>query len=99
MRKTFKLTHPKIKYARLIEAVRHDVKKYIKRERNKDLPEGVDFWDFDCKFGTTEENATQIHLAEINQFIDQAEKQQLESFYLEILAKAGHRTKKPKADE
>ncbi len=99
MKKTFKLTHPKIKYARLIEAVRHDVKKYIKRERNKALPEGVDFWDFACKFGNTEETAENIHFAEISKCIDQVERQQLESFYLEILAKPGLRTKKTKLDE
>ncbi len=94
MKKTFKVTHPKIKKDRLIEAVRHDVKKYIKRERNKKLPDGVDFWDFDCKFGNTEEGAKVIHLSEINKYIDQAEQQQLDSFYLEILAKPGHRMKK-----
>jgi hypothetical protein len=94
MKKTFKLTHPKIKRDRLVEAVRHDVKKYIKRERNKKLPEGVDFWDFDCRFGNTAEDAKTIHLTEINKFIDQAEEQQLETFYLEILAKPGHRMKK-----
>ncbi|MCP4343512.1 MAG: hypothetical protein GY799_32705 [Desulfobulbaceae bacterium] len=99
MKKTFKLTHPKIKYDRLVEAVRHDVKKYIKRERKKTLPEGVDFWDFDCKFGNTEENVQAIHVAEINKFIDQVEAQKLESFYLEILAKPGIRTKKPITDE
>ena len=95
MKKTFKLTDPKIKKDRLIEAIRHEVKKYIKRERNKALPEDVDFWDFDCKFGTTAEDAKVIHLAEINKFIDTAVEQQLETFYLEILAKPGHRTKKP----
>ena len=42
MKKTFQLEHPKIKPARLIEAVRRDVKKYIKREKRKSLPEGVD---------------------------------------------------------
>jgi hypothetical protein len=94
MKKTFTLTHPKIKYARLIEAARHDVKKYIKRERNKTLPEGVDFWDFDCKFGNTAEDSQEIHLAEIGKCIDKVEAQQLESFYLEILAKPGHRMKK-----
>lgn len=94
MKKTFKVTHPKIKKDRLIEAVRHDVKKYIKRERNKKLRDGVDFWDFDCKFGNTEEEAKEIHLSEINKYIDQAEQQQLDSFYLEILAKPGHRMKK-----
>ena len=99
MKKTFKLAHPKIKYARLIESVRHDVKKYIKRERNKVLPEGVGFWDFACRFGNTEEDAADIHLAEITKCIDQVERQQLESFYLEILAKPGCRTKKPQQQE
>ena len=99
MRKTFKLTHPKIKVARLVEAVKHDVKKYLKRERRKKLPEGVDFWDFDCKFGRTAEESEVIHLSEMNKFIDKAEEQQLESFYVEILAKPGHRMKKPKPIE
>ncbi|MCK5099039.1 MAG: hypothetical protein KAR45_13110 [Desulfobacteraceae bacterium] len=94
MKKTFILTHPKIKFARLIEAAKHDAKKYIKRERKKKLPENVDYWDFDCKYGHTEQQAKTIHVSEINKCIDDAEKLQLESFYLEILAKAGHRKKK-----
>ena len=96
MKKTFNLVHPKIKYARLVDAVRGDVKKYLKRERRKELPEKFDFWDFDCKFGPTAEEAKVIHVAEIGKFIDAAEVEQLESFYVEILAKGGHRTKKPK---
>lgn len=99
MKKTFQLTHPKIKVARLFEAVKRDIKKYVKRERNKKLPEGVDFWDFDCKFGSTEEDSQEIHLSEFNQFIDKAEEQQLKSFYVEILVKPGHRTKKPLPQE
>jgi len=94
MKKTFILTHPKIKFARLIEAAKHDAKKYIKRERKKKLPENVDYWDFDCKYGHTEQQAKTIHVSEINKCIDDAEKLQLESFYLEILAKTGHRNKK-----
>ena len=39
MKKTFELTHPKIKPARKVESVKHEVKKYLKRERNKTLPE------------------------------------------------------------
>lgn len=97
MKKTFKLTHPKIKPARLVEAVRRDVKKYLKREGRKDLPEGVDFWDFDCKYGPTEERAEVIHPGEIGKCIGEAEAEGLESFYLEILAKPGRRTKKPVA--
>jgi hypothetical protein len=95
MKKTFKLTHPKKKYARLVDTVRRDVKKYIKRERNKELPEDADFWGFDCKFGSTVEGAEMIPLADIGKRIDAAEEQQLESFYIEILAKPANRTDNP----
>ena len=94
MKKTYKLTHPKIKPARLIDSVKHDVKKYLKRERNKSLPKGVDFWDFDCKYGPSEDEAVVIHLSAINKNIDEAEKNNLESFYIEIMAAPGYRTKK-----
>lgn len=49
MKKTFALTNPRIQYARQIEGAKSDVRKYLKREREKKLPDGVDFWDFDCK--------------------------------------------------
>ena len=96
MKKTFKLTHPKIKVPRLVDAAKSDVRKYVKRERKKELPEGVDFWDFACKFGPNPEESKVIHLAEINKYIDGAEEKQLTSFYVEILARPGNRTKKPK---
>ena len=99
MRKTFILTHPKIKRPRLIEAVKHEIKKYVKRERNKTLPTGVDFWDFDCKFGPSAEEAVKIHLAETNKYIDKIDQEQLDSFYMEILAKPGHRQKREKTVE
>jgi Family of unknown function (DUF6172) len=98
MKKTFVLKHPKIKAARLFEAVKRDVKKYIKREQKKELPENVDYWDFDCRYGHTEQEAKPIHISEINKSIDEAEGLSLESFYLEIIAKAGHRKKKETAD-
>jgi hypothetical protein len=91
MKKTFVLSHPKIKLPRLVESIKHEVKKYLKRERNKTLPNGADYWDFDCRFGTDKDSAEVIHLATINKHIDEAEKNELESFYLEILAKPGVR--------
>lgn len=91
MKKTFNLEHDKIKPARMVEAVKHEVKKYLKRERNKKLPNDVDFWDFDCKFGATEADAEEVHVSTLNQKISEAEAQQQKSFYIEILAKPGHR--------
>ena len=94
MKKTFNLTHPKIKYPRMVEATKSEVRKYIKRERRRELPEGVDYWDFDCKFGDTEAEARAIHLKELDGCINEAEKRGLTSFYIEILATPGCRTKK-----
>jgi hypothetical protein len=94
MKKTFKMTHEKIKVPRLVEAIKHEVKKYLQRERRKPLPPEVDFWDFDCRFGIDEASSEVIHVADINKAISTAEEKQLESFYLEILAKPGHRSRK-----
>jgi len=99
MKKTFIMTHPKLKVPRLVEAIKYEVKKYIKRERGKALPPDVDFWDFDCRFGVDEASSDVIHLSAINKAISQAEADQLESFYLEILVKQGHRSKKPKENQ
>ena len=92
MKKTFKIIYPKTKAAaRLIEAAKHDIRKYLKRERKKTLPEGVDFWDFDCKFGHVAGDAKEVHWSGICKLIDEAEEQQLEPFYVEILVKPGSR--------
>ena len=95
MKKTFALTHPKKAVARVAESIKHDVKKYLRRERNKALPLDADFWDFDCKFGHTEQEAKVIHVKEINKYIDEAEKLALPSLYLEILAKPQTRKQYP----
>ena len=99
MKKIFSLSHEKIKTPRLVDSIKHDVKKYIRRERNKQLPEDADFLDFDCKYGHTKESAEVVHLSAINKHIDEAEKLELSSFYLEIVAKSGYRTKKPLSEE
>ena len=91
MKKTFPLKlegkHPE----RLLEATQHEIRKYIKRERRRALPEGVDFWDFDCKFGSTAETAQVAHLAELVPLIDALFKSDGAQFYIGILAKYGHR--------
>lgn len=89
MKKTFSLEHEKIKPARLVESAKHDVKKYLKRERRKTLPEGVDYWDFDCKFGLDEASATPVFTAEISKLIDGAVEAGNMQFYVEIIAKDG----------
>ena len=91
MKKTFTLNHEKIKYPRMVDAAKHEVKKYLKRERNKTLPEDADYWAFDCKFGNTAEDAQVVHVAELSNQIGEIEKQGLTSFYVEILARPAQR--------
>ena len=91
MKKIFALTHPKIKVPRLVDKIKYDVKRYFKREKKKPLPEGFDFWDFDCRFGQSAEVANPVIAADLLLAIDIAEKKGFESFYLEILARPGHK--------
>lgn len=94
MKKTFALTHETLAAARVVEAIKHDVRKYLKRERAKALPKGVDFWDFDCRFGASAATSQPVHVAEINTLISQAEADQLAQCYIEIIAKPGYRAPK-----
>ncbi|MGJ3700257.1 DUF6172 family protein [Variovorax sp. AFSI2.2] len=95
MRKTFQLQvegkHPD----RLLEAIKHEIRKYIKRERRRVLPEGSDFWDFDCKFGNSAETAETVHLSAITGLIDGVVKDAGKQFHVEILAKPGKRAPRP----
>jgi hypothetical protein len=97
MKKVFELTHPKKAPVRLGDAIKHEVKKYILRERKKPLAPGVDYWDFDCKIGLEANSALAIHVDDIHAQIDKFIAQEKSAFYLEILAKPGHR--KPKTED
>lgn len=88
MKKTFTFTHPKLQPARVSDAIKHEIKKYLNRERRKVLPAGKDYWTFDCRFGATADLAEKVFTSEINKHIDAALAQDLTSFYVEILARA-----------
>lgn len=90
MKKTFSLVHPKLHVDRVSDSAKHEIKKYFKRERKKTLPDDVDYWDFDCKFGDTETDAKAMFPSEINKAIDAAVLAKQESFYVEVLAKPGY---------
>ena len=97
MKKTFQLAIEGKNRDRVLDAVKYEIRKYVQRERRRPLAEGVDFLDFDCRFGATPETAAVAHLAEINQLIDALAKEGRDQFYVEILAKPGHRRSRPAA--
>jgi hypothetical protein len=63
MKKTFQLAAEGKNPDRLLEAIKNEIRKYVKRERRRELPAGADYWDFDCRFGATEAAAQPAHLS------------------------------------
>ena len=94
MKKTFPFNVPNKKPDRQLDTIRHEIKKYIARERRKAIPEGADFWDFDCRMGPNQDEASVLLVHEIPQRINQMAAEKAESFYLEILAKPGFKPNK-----
>jgi hypothetical protein len=99
MKKTFQLTVEGKNRDRVVEAVKNEIRKYLKRERRRDVPAGADYWDFDCKFGLAQESAEVVHLGNLIGLIDGVAKEGGDKFYVEILAKPGHRKAKPATGE
>ena len=79
---------------RVLEAVKHDIRKYFKRERGRALPPGVDFWDFDCQVGLTADSAEVVRVGAVIAAVDAAAKSGASSVYVEILSKHGLRVLK-----
>ncbi len=96
MKKTFSIISDNKKPARQVDAIKHEVKKYIARERRRDLPEGADFWDFNCKIGPSEDAAQDVHPTKINQAIDEMVTAGKQSFFIQVLAHPRTRQTKPK---
>jgi hypothetical protein len=95
MKKTFQLQvegkHPD----RLLDAIKHEIRKYVKRERRRELPAGADYWDFDCRFGAAEATAQAAHLSTLIGLIDGVARDGGSQFYIEILARPAQRKGKP----
>ena len=94
MKKLFLIDIPNKTRERQIDSIKNDIRKYIKREKSKKLPEGFNSWFFDCKFGQTKEDAEVINFADVIKNVDLAQTKNYASFYLEIVAKAIFREKK-----
>lgn len=91
MKKTFQLNIEGKHRDRVLDATKHEIRQYVKRQRRVPLPDGVDYWDFDCKFGKTQADAQAVHFATLTALIDAVAQAGGDAFYLELLAKSGYR--------
>lgn len=92
MKKTYRLDIEGKNRDRLLDAARHDMRRYVKRERSRPLPEGVDFWDFACRFGRDEASAADVHFATLNSLVDAVANEGAPQFYVEIVTRHGRRS-------
>ena len=98
MRKTFQLTDPKKHEERVLEAIKHEIRKYVKREKKKELPEKETmYWDFDCKIGASVEDAKAVVFEELIKALDAVKASGVTEVYVEVIAKAV--PKPPKAEK
>jgi Family of unknown function (DUF6172) len=95
VRKTYLLNVEGKNRDRLLDAAKHDIRKYVKRERSRPLPTGVDFFDFDCKLGASESAAASLHFATLMSGIDALVKEGADQFYVEVVTMHGHRSARP----
>ena len=93
MKKVFNLKEGNKNPARQLDAIKHEIRKYIKREKRKFLPEDVDFWDLKCKFGKNDEEPQVIEFVDITTHIDEASEQDCDTIYMEIIATKGYKPK------
>ena len=98
MKKNFPLQLEGKNSDRVLEAVKHEIRKYFKRERNRVLPKGVDFWDFDCKVGSSANTAEVVKVSAVIEGVDALAKSGVASAYVEILSKHGIRVINPEND-
>ncbi len=88
MRKTFKLQESNKKRERTLEAIKNEIRKYLKREKKKSLSDkSTMFWDFDCKFGKSRDEADIIEIKDLIKALDITLSENWEECYIEILAK------------
>lgn len=95
MRKTYQLNLQGKNRDRLLESSKHEIRKYIRRERRKDLPKGADYWDFDTRLGVDEASAVALPPAELIRSISALAAAGGDQFFVEILRTPGKRTPRP----
>ena len=95
MKKTFLLSVTGLDPQRVIDGIKHDVRKYVKRERRKALPAEADFWDFVCQVGATPAGAEKKPLNAVNPAIDAVALAGASEVYVEILAVHGRHVRHP----
>jgi hypothetical protein len=91
MKKTFPFEVPGKARARVVDAVKHDLRRYVQRERRKPLPEGFSRWNFECAAGADPSSARPCALVDLGRMVDEVANTPATHVYVEIQALPGQR--------
>ena len=96
MKKTYPLIVAGKNVDRIVDSIKHDLGKHIKRERQQGLPLGVDFWDFECLVGVTQETAQDVHFGALKAKIDEIAASGAPTVFMQSTTKRGIRNFTPR---
>jgi len=99
LKKIFSLQQKNKHPDRVLDSIKYDIRRYLKRERKKKLPEDATFWDFECSFGQDSDSARSISVSQIITALDKAKESAWTQCYVEIIAKATHKEKVEKKED
>jgi len=89
VKKIFQLKDDKKHEDRVLESIKNDIRKYVKREKKKTLADkSTMYWDFDCKIGASASEAKVLPYEDLIKALDAIKATGVESCYVEILAKS-----------
>ena len=98
MKKIFQLQEKNKKPERTLDSIKNEIRKYLKRERSKKLPEDAIFWEFDCKFGKDESSAEVLTTNEIIKALDTTIEESWQECYIEIISKPSEKKSEKKKE-
>ena len=93
MKKIFYFNQENKHRDRALESIKYDVRRYIKRERKKKLPDEESYWDFDCRFGQNSDAAETLKSSEVIAALESAHNAGWDHCYVEIIVKQVMKTK------
>mgnify|MGYP004356474893 CR=1 FL=1 len=89
MRQTFTFAESTHKPPQALAHLKSRIRKYIKRELRKPLEDETLRWEFDCRVGPTEEQATETQVSDVIARVDDIFHAESPTVYVEILARPG----------
>lgn len=87
MRQTFTFAESTHKPPQALAALKSKIRKYIKRELRKPLPDDKHRWAFDCRVGPTQDDATDALVSEVIHRVDAVFETDSPTVFVEIFAR------------